>query len=48
MNETEIEDMLSELIEELDYDIWKDYFLSGNYPEELERLKNIVRFYLDD
>ena len=41
----EIKDMLSELIEDIDYDIWKSYFIKdydmGDQEEELERLVGI-------
>ena len=45
MTDDQILDMLSEIIEEVDYDIWKDLFLYGE-EGDMSHYVDIVRKHL--
>ena len=51
MSDAKIEEMLSKLIEEVDYDIWKEYFLEeyddGDRVTERQRLIEICKEFID-
>lgn len=60
MNREQIRNLLSDLIQEIDYDIWKEYFVYdyeedeeddefvNELSEELDRLVEIVERHLED
>lgn len=47
VKEEEIDALLSDLINEIDYDAWKEYFLYDESELELNNLRLIVLNWLD-
>lgn len=46
MNNVDIEDMLSDLVTSLDYDIWKETFLGDKDDPQIQHMIKIVRGYM--
>jgi hypothetical protein len=47
MTEEELLEMLKQLVQEVDYDIYKDMFVHGDCPEGVEALINIAKQYIE-